>query len=84
MSLSILTVAIGLCVTIVYLVKQVYVFQIKEYRLDRIWARIEDKGILYFPVSYTHLGVGVYAVKPRYQLTPIYTKQKPKRLRYRA
>ena len=48
MSLSILTVAIGLCVTIVYLVKQVYVFQIKEYRLDRIWARIEDKGILYF------------------------------------
>ena len=29
-------------------------------------------------------GVGVYAVKPRHQLTPIYTKQKPKRLRYRA
>jgi UDP-N-acetylmuramyl pentapeptide synthase len=48
MSLSILTVAIGLCVTIVYLVKYVYIFQIKEYRLDRIWARIEDKGLLHF------------------------------------
>jgi UDP-N-acetylmuramyl pentapeptide synthase len=48
MSLSILTVAIGLCVTIVYLVKQVYVFQIKEYRFDRVRARIEDRGILDF------------------------------------
>ena len=29
-------------------------------------------------------GIGVYVVKPRHQLKPIYTKQKPKRLRYRA
>lgn len=48
MSLSILLVAIGLCLAIVYLVKQVYLFQIKEYRFDRIRARIEDKGILDF------------------------------------
>ncbi len=48
MSVDILIIAIGLCITIVYLVKYVYVFQIKEYRFDRIWARIEDKGILHF------------------------------------
>jgi len=48
MSFSILTVAVGLCLTIIYLVKQVYVFQIKEYRFDRIKARIEDVGIFDF------------------------------------
>lgn len=45
---NILFVAIGLCLTIVYLVKQVYLFQIKEYRFDRIRARIEDRGLFDF------------------------------------
>ncbi|MBP6994192.1 hypothetical protein KBB12_03045 [Candidatus Woesebacteria bacterium] len=48
MSLSILVVAIGFCITIVYLIKHAYVFQIKEYRFDRIRARMEDVGVLSF------------------------------------
>lgn len=48
MSLSILVVAIGFCITIVYLIKHAYVFQIKEYRFDRIRARMEDVGLLVF------------------------------------
>lgn len=38
--------AVGLCVTIIYVLKHVYTFQIKEYRWDRMRARFEDKGII--------------------------------------
>ncbi len=45
MTMGIFLTAIGLFLALVYLMKHVYVFQIKEYRFDTIRARIEDTGI---------------------------------------
>ncbi len=47
MTPALLLIAVGLCLALIYMIKHVYVFQIKEYRFDRVRARIQDLGILH-------------------------------------